>query len=176
MGSELGITAGQKAKLDTGPVAIWWIVWGIAWTIPIAAGMVFLILRRHSPVLRNRSLALSLTAIVFLHIYWWSLQFAVFAGAVMPGDGQFWIMGLYLPCGLALFHGSNSYFLHVAKQQRRYAKYDFLIDAAPENKRSQKGVLNKFLRLDYTVRVVIMVAVAMFIQVPPPYTPSLDKN
>ncbi|KAL4924248.1 uncharacterized protein BDV17DRAFT_220041 [Aspergillus undulatus] len=164
MGSELGVTADSKAELVKTPAAIFWVVWGIVWTAVIVAGMAFLVRNRDSPILRVRSLALSLAAITFLHIYWWCVQFGVLIGPLMPGDTQYWIMGIYLPCGLALFHGSNSYFLHVAKLQRKYAKYSFL-DQTPEVKRSQGGLVGKFRRLEYTTRVVILVAIAMFVQI-----------
>ncbi|KAL4788965.1 hypothetical protein BDV19DRAFT_43701 [Aspergillus venezuelensis] len=166
MGSELGITADTKAELVKTPVAIWWVVFGCVWSLIIALGMAFLIRNRDSPILRVRSLALSLSAIVLLHIYFWSVQFGVMIGPLMPGDAQYWIMGTYLPCGLAVFHGSNAYFLHVAKLQKKYAKYSFLVDSTPDVKRRQGGgLLAKFRRLEYTTRVVILVGIAMFVQI-----------
>ncbi|KAL4993252.1 hypothetical protein BDV10DRAFT_29685 [Aspergillus recurvatus] len=165
MGSELGITADQKPEAVYSPVAIWWVVWGCVWTAVVASGMAFLIVRRNSPILRVRSLLLSLGAIGFLHIYWWSVQFGVMIGPLLPGDAQYWIMGTWLPCGLALFHGSNSYFLHIAKMQKKYAKYSFLTDSTPDAKRQPSGLLSKFRRLEYTTRVVILVAIAMLVQI-----------
>jgi hypothetical protein len=43
--------------------------------------------------------------------------------AFMPKDAEYWIMGTYLPCGIALFHALNSWFLHVAKHQWKYADH-----------------------------------------------------
>ncbi|KAL4806062.1 hypothetical protein BDV18DRAFT_138604 [Aspergillus unguis] len=163
MGTEFGITAEQKPELVYTPVAIWWVVFGAVWTAVVLAGIIFLIVRRDSPILRVRSLTLSLSAIVFLHLYWWSCQFGVMIGPLMPGQVQYWVMGTWLPCGLALFHGANSYFLHVAKMQRRYLKYD-LVDAAAE-KRNKTGLINKFRSLDFSVRVVILTVAAMIVQV-----------
>ncbi|RDW74252.1 uncharacterized protein DSM5745_06914 [Aspergillus mulundensis] len=165
MGSELGITPDTKPAAVYSPVAIWWVVWGCLWTAVVASGVVFLVLRRNSPILRVRSLWLSLGAIGFLHIYFWSCQFGVMIGPLMPGDAQYWIMGTWLPCGLALFHGSNSYFLHIAKLQKKYAKYSFLTDSTPDVKRRQAGFLNRFRRMEYTTRVVVLVGIAMFVQI-----------
>ncbi|KAL4913899.1 hypothetical protein BDW62DRAFT_191682 [Aspergillus aurantiobrunneus] len=166
MGSENGITADSKPEPNFSPVAIWWAVWGFAWTVVVVAGMVYLIRRRNTPILRVRSLALSLCAMTLLHLYWISCQYALMYGPLMPGDGQYWVMGTYLPCGLALFHGANSYFLHVAKLQRKYAKYSFLLDSNPDAKRKQgTGLIARFRRLDYTMKLVVLVGFGMVFQV-----------
>ncbi|KAL4781125.1 hypothetical protein BJX76DRAFT_360203 [Aspergillus varians] len=165
MGSELGLTPDSKPEADYSPVAIWWVCWGCFWTAVVAAGMTYLVRRRKTPVLRVRSLALSLSAITLLHLYWLCCQFGVMMGPVMPGDCQYWVMGTYLPCGLALFHASNSHFLHVARMQRKYAKYSFLIDSVPTAKRRQgAGLLGWFRRLEYTTKTVVCVGIAMLVQ------------
>ncbi|KAL5333691.1 hypothetical protein BJX70DRAFT_48018 [Aspergillus crustosus] len=165
MGSELGITADSKPVAVYSPVSIWWATYGCVWTFAVAGGMAFLISRRNSPILRVRSLGLSLSAISFLHLYWFSVQWGSMMGALMPGDAQFWIMGTWLPCGLALFHGSNTHFLHVAKLQKKYAKYSFLIDSTPAVKRRRGGLIGRFQALEYTVRVVILCVIAMVVQI-----------
>jgi hypothetical protein len=165
MGSELGITADTKAAIDLSPVSIWWVVWGCVWTAAVAAGMAYLIINRDMPTLRIRGLALSLSSIVLLHLYWWVCQFGTMVGALLPGDAQYWIMGTYLPCGIALFHASNTRFLHVAKLQRKYAQHGYrLVDAVPDQ-RPKTGLINRFRRLDYTTKILITVGIGMFIQV-----------
>ncbi|KAJ0417549.1 hypothetical protein BJY00DRAFT_315841 [Aspergillus carlsbadensis] len=162
MGSELGITADSKPVADYSPVSIWWATWAAVWTVAVSLGMAYLIVRRDTPVLRIRSLGLSLSAIVLLHLYYTSVQFGTMIGALMPGDAQYWIMGTYLPCGMALFYGSNTYFLHVAKLQKRFAPYGSRSGDAPSN--NQGGYIGRFRRLPYTTRVVILVGIAMVIQ------------
>ncbi|KAJ5151449.1 uncharacterized protein N7482_010701 [Penicillium canariense] len=165
MGSELGITAESQAAVNLSPVSIWWAVWAGVWTAAVAAGMVYLIINRDMPALRIRGLALSLSSIVLLHLYWLACQFGTMVGALMPGDGQYWIMGTYLPCGIALFHASNSRFLHVAKLQRKYAQHGFrFTDASPDEK-PKTGLINRFRRLDYTTKILITVGAAMFAQI-----------
>ncbi|OOQ86855.1 hypothetical protein PEBR_19857 [Penicillium brasilianum] len=165
MGSELGITADSKAALDLSPVSIWWVVWGCVWTAAVAAGMAYLIIHRDMPTLRIRGLGLSLSSIVLLHLYWWVCQFGNMVGALLPGDAQYWIMGTYLPCGIALFHASNTRFLHVAKLQRKYAQHGYrLVDAVPDAK-PKTGLINRFRRLDYTTKILITVGIGMFVQV-----------
>ena len=169
MGSELGVTPDSKPQAVYSPVSIWWAVWACVWTIAVSLGMAYLIVNRHSPVLRIRGIGLSLSAIVLLHLYFASVQFGVMVGPLMPGDVQFWIMGTYLPCGIALFHASNTRFLHVAKLQKKYASHNSRasVDSPPELEKGKgkQGLLGKFYSLDYTIRIMIVVGIMMLTQV-----------
>ncbi|KAJ6120644.1 hypothetical protein N7523_004924 [Penicillium sp. IBT 18751x] len=164
MGSELGVTADSKSELNTSAVSIFWVTFGCIWTAIIVAGASYLIVNRNTPTIRIRGLWLSLAAVAFLHLYAWSVQFGLLIGALMPGDVEFWIMGTYLPCGIALFHASNSRFLHVAKLQKKFIHHDghSRPDAPAPAKR---GLLAKFRRLDYTAKTVWLVSIAMVVQV-----------
>ncbi|KAF7595931.1 hypothetical protein BBP40_004077 [Aspergillus hancockii] len=165
MGSELGVTPDSKPQPAYTPVSIWWACWAGMWTLAVVVGMAYLIIRRDSPILRIRGLGLSLSAIVLLHLYATSVQFGTMIGAIMPGDAQYWIMGTYLPCGIALFHASNSRFLHVAKLQRKYAHRDSrTIDPSPDVKR-KSDLMDCWRSLGYTKKIFILVGIAMFVQV-----------
>lgn len=164
MGSELGLHSESKAAILINPVTIWWACWACIWTTAVVAGVAFLIYHRRSPILRLRGLGLSLSAIFLLHIYWASCQFGLMVGALMPGDAQYWIMGTYLPCGIALFHASNSRFLHVAKLQKKYTPEGKHLIESPEAKR-RGGLINRFRRLDYSTKVIITVGAGMALQV-----------
>ncbi|KAJ5121292.1 uncharacterized protein N7515_009253 [Penicillium bovifimosum] len=164
MGSEYGNTAETKPQIDLGPVTIWWAVWACVWTSALVAGMAYLIVHRNMPTLRIRGLALSLTSIVVLHLYWVPTQFGTMLGPVLPGDCGYWLMGTLLPCGMALFHGSNTRFQHVAKQQRKFALDGHrLVESTPMEQKD--GLLNRFKQLRYTTKILIYVAIAMFAQV-----------
>ncbi|KKY37978.1 hypothetical protein UCDDA912_g02007 [Diaporthe ampelina] len=80
--------------------------------------MGFLWYRRDTPLLKIRGLSLSFAAIAFLHTYWMVVQMAYIANP-FPQQAEYWIMGIYLPFGIALFHASNTRFLYIARQQRR---------------------------------------------------------
>jgi len=164
MGSELGVSADSKAELNLSPVSIWWLTFGCVWTAIIVAGASYLIVNRNSPTIRIRGLWLSLSAVLLLHLYAWSVQFGMLVGNIMPGDVEFWVMGTYLPCGIALFHASNSRFLHVAKLQKKFIHHDVHMDSPVRTKRNS-GLFGKFRRLDYTTRVIFLVSIAMFVQV-----------
>ncbi|KAJ5558226.1 hypothetical protein N7461_002198 [Penicillium sp. DV-2018c] len=164
MGSEYGNTAQTKPQIDLGPVTIWWAVWACVWTSALVVGMTYLIIHRNMPTLRIRGLALSLTSIVVLHLYWVPTQFGTMLGPVLPGDCGYWLMGTLLPCGMALFHGSNTRFQHVAKQQRKFALDGHrLVESSPMEQKN--GLLNRFKQLRYTTKILIYVAIAMFAQV-----------
>ncbi|PKY06126.1 hypothetical protein P168DRAFT_280962 [Aspergillus campestris IBT 28561] len=164
MGSELGISAASKPHPSYDPVSIWWACWAGVWTAAVVAGVAYLIVHRHSPILRIRGLGFSLGAIVFLHIYWASLQFGTMIGPIMPGDAQYWLMGTYLPCGLALFHASNTRFLHVAQMQKRYAHPDDPFVAPMTDSSRRDGWMGRFRRRGYTTRSLIIVGVAIALQ------------
>ncbi|KAE8132418.1 hypothetical protein BDV38DRAFT_275102 [Aspergillus pseudotamarii] len=99
------------------------------------------------PVLRVRGLPLSLSAIAVLHIYWVSVQFGCMIGALMPGDIEYWIMGTYLPCGIALFHASNSQFLYVAALQKKYVHYNSRCIRSSPGSRPKPSVLGNAPKL-----------------------------
>lgn len=167
MGSELGVNPDSKPQASYDPVSIWWATWAAVWTCAVASGMAFLVIRRQSPVLRVRGIWLSFAAIVFLHLYWASVQFGTMIGAIMPGDAQYWIMGLWLPWGIALFHAYNTRFLHVAKQQKKYAHPDhrpFRPMPLPLDSKGKGSLMARFRALDYNTRTLIVVGIAMVFQ------------
>lgn len=163
MGSELGLTddTERAAKLDG--VGIFWIVLAVSWTLILASGMAYLAVNRHIPILRIRGLALSFCAISLLHMYWISVQLGYVDGPVTPGDAEYWIMGTWLPCGIAMFHASNSRFLHVARGQKRFASQDRNTTTRPEPHR--KGLVARFRRMDYTTKMLVVIGLGMLFQV-----------
>lgn len=165
MGSELGVNAHSKPGLIINSVTIWWSCWACIWTTFVVSGIAFLIVNRNAPVIRIRGLGLSLAAIVMLHLYWITIQIGLMLGPRLPGDTEFWVMGLYLSCGIALFHASNSRFLHVAKAQKKYTQRDSTIIESPLDSKPKGGLINRFRRLDYSKKILIVVGIGMLIQV-----------
>lgn len=149
-----------KANLDS--VGIWWLCWAGIWTFFVACGMAYLIRKRHMPMLRIRGLGLSLVAITMLHLYWISTQLFYSLAPVAPAIGEYWIMGTYFPLGIALFQASNSRFLHVAKAQSKYADQD---QSQRGPRPRQAGYINRFKRLDYTAKMLILIGCGMVFQV-----------
>ncbi|KAF4953284.1 hypothetical protein FGADI_6150 [Fusarium gaditjirri] len=143
-------------------LGIFWIIWTFVWTFMVAGGMVFLWRRRDMPMLRIRDLPLSFAAIVLLHIYWGAIQTGYVYFPLFTPEGEFWIMSLYFPFGIALFHASNSRFLHVAKQQKELFASD---EKSPSKSRVRPGsLLGRFQALDYSKKILITVGLGMVVQ------------
>ncbi|KAF5531729.1 hypothetical protein FMEXI_12875 [Fusarium mexicanum] len=153
-------TEKPEARLDG--LGIFWIIWTFVWTFIVAGGMVFLWRRRDMPMLRIRDLPLSFAAIVLLHIYWGAIQTGYVYFPLFTPEGEFWIMSLYFPFGIALFHASNSRFLHVAKQQKELFASD---EKAPSKSRARPGsLLGRFQALDYSKKILVTVGLGMVVQ------------
>jgi len=133
-----------------------------AWTALVLAGMAFLFWNRSTPILKHRGLPLSLAALTLLHLYWAAVQTVYAIGHLFPDGLEFWIMSIWLPFGVALFHASNSRFLHVARAQKRFAQ-----PGGPGKKPAahDASVLGRFRRMDYSGRMLAYVCVGMAFQV-----------
>lgn len=154
-------------------VSVFWITFSTIWTAILICGMVFLYTKRKMPILRIRGLPLSFGAVVLLHIYWLAVQWGYTYGHLMPAYVEFWIMGLWLPFGIALFHASNSRFLYVAQAQKRYLR------TSGESLASfgrRKTLLGRFRAMDYTNRMLLLVSVGMVIQVRPLAMPIASQH
>ncbi|KAI6469948.1 hypothetical protein MCOR17_003676 [Pyricularia oryzae] len=148
------------------PVAVFWLVWGGFWTVLVLGGMIFLFKNRRMPVLKIRGLGLSFGAVTLLHLYWLSCQLGLSIGAYVPDHAEFWVMGLYLPFGIALFHASNSRFLHVAEAQKRYAEKATVYSGPKKQTCScrDKTLMGRFRKLEYSTRIVVVVTLGMLLQ------------
>jgi len=143
-------------------VGIWFIVFASVWTALLLSGMSFLYVKRKMPILRIRGLPLSFAAVVLLHIYWLAVQLGYSYGFMMPEYIEFWIMGLWLPFGIALFHASNSRFLYVAEAQKRFIETG---GRRPPTRRGQKKtLLARYRQMDHSKRMLLLVGTGMTFQ------------
>ncbi|KAF9876851.1 hypothetical protein CkaCkLH20_05697 [Colletotrichum karsti] len=158
--------AAAAPAFNSEPASLFWLAWGGFWTVLLLCGMAFLFVNRQMPFLRIRGLALSFGAVTMLHLYWISVQIGLAIGQYVPDGAEFWVMGLYLPFGIALFHASNSRFLHVAKAQKRYAGKPAVL-AEPEHKTCNcrdKTLVGRFRKLDYSNKMLVVVCTGMLLQ------------
>ncbi|KAF4448484.1 hypothetical protein F53441_8124 [Fusarium austroafricanum] len=136
-------------------IAILWIAFSSVWTILLVAGMAFLYSRRDMPILRIRGLLLSFGSVILLHLYWLAVQWVYVVALLFPPAVEFWIMSIWLPFGIALFHASNSRFLYVAKSQKNFFVSN---NARPKSERVQKrGLIGRYSKLNYTNRMLVLV-------------------
>lgn len=154
----------SKPQLNLDAAGIFWVTWCGTWTLFVCAGMGFLWNRRNTPLLRIRDLNLSFAAIGFLHTYWMAVQMAYIANP-FPPQAEYWIMGIYLPFGIALFHASNSRFLYVARQQRR----KFVRKSYQQGQHMPTTVfgrlLGPFQALSHTRKMLVVIGMGMGLQV-----------
>ncbi|KAI0474116.1 hypothetical protein GGR56DRAFT_696875 [Xylariaceae sp. FL0804] len=106
-------------------VGVFYVAFCAAWTLLVLAGAAFLCRHRRLPMLRVRGLPYLFAAVAMLHAYWMMGQVVYPLGRAVPSvvlayDVQYFFMGLWFPLGIAVFHGFNTRFLHVARLQRRY--------------------------------------------------------
>ncbi|KAF4985634.1 hypothetical protein FGRMN_11144 [Fusarium graminum] len=149
-----------RPRLDG--LGIFWIVFTFVWSFIVAGGMYFLWRRRDMPMLRIRELPLSFAAIIMLHIYWGAIQTGYVYFPLFTPEGEYWIMSLYFPIGIALFHASNSRFLYVAKQQKELFGSE---EKSPYKTRvTTNSLLSRFKSLDYSKKVLVTIGLGMVVQ------------
>ena len=91
----------------------------VAWTCIILAGMVWLILNRRLPFVKMRNLPLALASTIFLHVYLVKIMLAYTTNGHFLCSVEFWIMNIYLPCGIALFQANLTQLKSISVQQQR---------------------------------------------------------
>ncbi|KAJ2962417.1 hypothetical protein NQ176_g10937 [Zarea fungicola] len=111
MGSELGNTPDTKPVARVDGVGIFYITFATVWSLVLFAAMAYLWIKRKTQVLRIRGLPIAFVGILFMHIYWICVVTGYVYGPLMPEVAEYWIMGIWLPLGIALFHASNTRFL-----------------------------------------------------------------
>ena len=162
MTSELMARAPPPHGILIDGVSIFWITFSSVWTAILIAGMVFLYTRRKMPILRIRGLPLSFGAVILMHIYWLAVQWGYTYGHMMPAYVEFWIMSIWFPFGIALFHASNSRFLYVAQAQKRYIRTS---GETLDQIGRRKTLMGRYRAMDYTNRMLLLVGIGMIFQV-----------
>ncbi|GKT63101.1 integral membrane protein [Colletotrichum tofieldiae] len=148
-------------------IGIFYITFCATWTAIVLVGMVFLWANRTNPILKIRGLPLAFGSIIFLHLYWCMAQITYPIGGTMPVviayDVQYFVMGIWFPLGIALFHASNSRFLHVAKLQRLH-----FTGKGAHYRRGCNGAktswLCRFRNMDYEKRLMIFIWIGIVAQ------------
>ncbi|KAI5455910.1 hypothetical protein BGZ63DRAFT_518698 [Mariannaea sp. PMI_226] len=156
------VEAKAQPHANLNGLGIFWLVFTLLWTFIVVSGMIFLWRRRDMAILRIRGLPLSFLSITLLHLYWGAVQTGYVWFPLAAPEIEYWIMSIYLPCGIALFHASNSRFLHVAKAQKELFASD---SASIKSKRANtKSFFRRFRSLNYTRKILILVGAGMICQ------------
>lgn len=157
-----------KPHAVLGTVGIFYIVFASVWTLILGLAMWFLYVRRDMPMLRIRGLPLSFGAVTLLHMYWIAVQTGYIYGPIFPPAVEYWIMGVWFPFGIALFHASNSRFLYVANAQKQFVTSKKLLDddqVSIKTTRKEMTIVGLYKSLDYTNKMLVLVSAGMAFQV-----------
>ncbi|KAF2635403.1 hypothetical protein P280DRAFT_461762 [Massarina eburnea CBS 473.64] len=103
-----------------------YMVIAIVWTVALACGMLFLYQHRQLPCIRIRHLPLLFIGVISLHLYGFICGIAYVIGPILPCSGEFWMMSIYVPFGIAFFQAANSQFYYLASRQKQYANLSSL--------------------------------------------------
>ncbi|KAH8642040.1 hypothetical protein IG631_04981 [Alternaria alternata] len=144
----------------------------IIWNILTFTGVSFLWAHRKHPSVRMRRLPVLFAGIGVLHIYGSLCCLAYPIGPAVPCSLEFWMMSVTVPLGMALFHASNSQFLHLASRQKQFARMSSLKDHEPiDEKKAQevvnsrwKRIMNGVERADNIERTLIFIGIGMAVQ------------
>jgi hypothetical protein len=152
-------------------VGISYITCAAVWTIIVASGMVFCLRNRHVPALRIRSLPLAFSGILLLHVYWILGQIVYSVGATLPivlaYEVQYFIMGMWFPLGIALFHAANLRFLRVAELQKQFEATRPVVRTRVNNGRRapQATWMGRWRSMKHDNRIFTLIGVGMVFQV-----------
>ncbi|KAH4231925.1 hypothetical protein HBI67_168960 [Parastagonospora nodorum] len=114
----------------------------IIWSFTLAGGMVFLWTHRFEPSLRIRRVPLLLAGVFSLHLYG-AISIIIYpVGSYISCTTEFWVMSIWLPFGIALFHAANSQFLHMASRQKQFARMSTLKDHKSINEEKAEAIAN----------------------------------
>ncbi|KAF9701326.1 hypothetical protein EKO04_000658 [Ascochyta lentis] len=159
----------QPPKWDR--VGIFYITYASVWTTIIACGMAFCLCNRHIPALRIRSLPLAFSGILLLHLYWFMGQIVYPIGSAMPVVTayvvQYFIMGMWLPLGIALFHAANLRFLKVAELQKQFESTNPSVRSRAGQRRDAPPAawMARLRTMDRDKKTFVLIGVGMIFQI-----------
>ncbi|KAF2025897.1 hypothetical protein EK21DRAFT_103602 [Setomelanomma holmii] len=144
----------------------------IVWNLVLAAGMTFLWTSRQLPSLRMRRIPLVLAGVFSLHVYAALCIIAYPVGQFFSCTVEFWVMSLWLPIGIALFHAANSQFLHLASRQKQFAHMSSLKDHKSIDEEKAEAIANSrwrrifagVERADNIDRTLVFIGLGMIVE------------
>lgn len=164
-----------QAMLDT----LGWTYIGLAtaWTVSLILGMLFLHHRRHLPCLQIRRVPLVFVCVSSLHAYGAACTIVYVIGPLVSCTAEFWLMSIYLPFGIAMFHAANSQFLHIASRQKQFTHMRALSNPKPVDEKKAGSLANsRFRRIlrgveraDKIDRMMVWIGVGLVAQVRLPW-------
>ena len=134
----------------------------ISWTVILYSGIAWLIAYRHHPYLKMRNIPLAVAATSFLHVYLVKIMLAYTTNGHFLCSAEFWIMGIYLPFGIALFQANQVQLLSISTQQRKLLEGNRL--SIRESPRA-RGLWSRWWSLTELRQTYVFIGIGMLLQV-----------
>ena len=156
----------MRLRVNLDGLGITYLTIAIVWTILLVIGSVFLIQNRKLHHLRIRNISLSIAGVATLHVYLVLCTLAYVLNGFFPCATEFWVMSIYLPLGIALFHASNTQLLHVAMLQKKFAPVTVVEEASIQDTKQPawRAPFHKLRRWGPTKRAMTLIGVGMLVQ------------
>ncbi|KAH7080873.1 hypothetical protein FB567DRAFT_114530 [Paraphoma chrysanthemicola] len=140
---------------NTDALGIGYVIIAIVYTIVLAGELYLLSRCRSTFCIRIRNVKVIFTAITTLHVYLVLVLLVYPWNGKFPCQAEFWIMSIFLPCGMALFQACNARVLSAYESQLRLRR-DFLEGARKKRfSYTFKGLWEAWLDLDAAMKVYV---------------------
>lgn len=146
---------------------------GIIYTAFITAYTGFLIfatgmlwLRRHHPAVRIRGFAITIAALISIHVYVAALFIVYPLNGWYRCGTEFWYMSIIFPAGIALFQAANVKLMAVSHQQQELVeKKCCWAEKKVPLTWSITSVRMRLHQLDYVTKTYVAIGLGMLLQV-----------
>jgi hypothetical protein len=148
-------------------LGVMYIVVATIWTLALVLGSTFLVCNRQLPYLRIRNVPLVVGGVATLHVYLVLCMIAYVLNGNFPCATEFWIMSIYLPLGIALYHAANTQLLHVAMLQKKFAPQEVASNSMDSQPKMPvwRVILLKAKNYGPTKRTLHLIGIGMAVQV-----------
>ncbi|KAF2749290.1 hypothetical protein M011DRAFT_465727 [Sporormia fimetaria CBS 119925] len=136
-------------------VGITYVSLAVLYTVIVILELYYLYHHRSAFCVRIRNLRVVFAAVCLLHIYLLLVLLVYPWNGLFPCWAEYWVMSIFLPCGMALFQACNARVLKAYESQRRL-KRDFVEGA--RKKRlvlTPRGLFEAAATADVTTKVYI---------------------
>jgi hypothetical protein len=155
----------MSLRFNMDGLGVLYIMIATIWTLALVIGSVFLIRNRELPYLRMRRISLSIGSVATLHVYLVLCLIAYILNGNFPCSTEYWIMSIYLPLGIALYHAANTQLLHVAMLQKNFAPHEAAAAEKNGRKPTWRIIREKLSQYGPTQRTMSLIGIGMAVQV-----------
>lgn len=139
----------------------------IIWTVVLCAGMIWLVCNRRLSFLRIRNIPLAIVSTSLLQLYLIKIVLAYTTNGNFSCSAEYWIMGVYLPLGIAAFQANMMQLESLSQQQRRLLDEGSLLAKPLSRPRGLKGLVSRWHGLTTVRKTEVLIGIGLVVQVSP---------